>query len=41
MNDKAFISLSKKLFDLGILETTIYTHNIKNLPSEIINGKKE
>ena len=33
----ASISLSKKLFDLGILETTAYKHNSKNLPLEILN----
>mgnify|MGYP002627356681 CR=1 FL=1 len=32
------ISVSKKLFDLGILETTVYKHNSKNLPFEILNG---
>ena len=37
----ASISLSKKLFDLGILETTVYKHNSKNLPLEIINGNKD
>lgn len=37
----ASISLSKKLFDLGILETTVYKHKSKNLPLEILNVNKD
>ena len=37
----ASISLSKKLYNLGLLETTVYRHNAKNLPEKIISGDKK